>query len=130
VGLVDLLGRWHRARQRPPAGGGAPAPAPAPVEPPSAPPRPGGHPRKAPVPPRSADAAPRRGDRPPLGRRLAVEEVAAREAGTRRREARGTPAPTGRRPPVGLDAAQARRAIVTATLLGPCRALDNRAFHP
>jgi hypothetical protein len=37
--------------------------------------------------------------------------------------------PGGRRPPV-LDAAQARRAIVTATLLGPCRALDDREPRP
>jgi hypothetical protein len=60
----------------------------------------------------------------------AAEEVAARVAAARRREAGGTTAPTGRRRPVGLDAAQARRAIVTATLLGPCRALDSREFHP
>lgn len=126
VGLVDLLGRWHRARQRPQAGGGAPVPPSAPAEPPPQ----GARPRGTPIPPRSADAAPRRADRPPLRRRLAVEEVGGREAAARRREARSSAAPAGRRRPPVLDAAQARRAIVTATLLGPCRALDSREFHP
>jgi hypothetical protein len=108
--LVDLLGRWLRSRgQR--GGPGERGPMPTEIDR-----------AEAPAP------APRRGRLPAAPRAAPVRATAARGAST-------GPSMRDRRPPDGrrsvrattipaLDAADARRAIVAMTILGPCRALE------
>lgn len=114
VTLVDLLGRWMRSRgQR--GGPGERGPMPTDIDWPA-------EDAPAPVP------TPRRGRPPAKPRAAPVRATASRTASTGlsmldrrpadgRRSVRATAVPA-------LDAADARRAIVAMTILGPCRALE------